>query len=281
MLTQKHTRYHAIYSPPPPPPTATHALNGSAQISQCPTLPSPSNSLNLYINSSSHAFPVALLLNRAFPTTLTMFASASTMKASGPGNASGGKSISRIWPRSVKYCSQAAWPVKVLPRKGRRVWAQVGPCSVILGWEVKWVDRRTGGGGGEKRAMQKAWAWVRRVVLRSCCCCCCCCCSPDDAIVVSLPCLGLPFHVDSITKPVQVVLDLAGLACLSCLMACLPGGAGYELPDATGSELALCCAAQQARSPLLRCCACSQPSLSCPGADSPGWVLGIPPAWAG
>jgi len=53
------------------PSTASHALSGSAQISQWPILPSSSNPLSRYINCSSQLFPVFTALNLAFPTTLT------------------------------------------------------------------------------------------------------------------------------------------------------------------------------------------------------------------
>ena len=53
-------------------------------------------------------------------------------------------------------------PVNVWPRKGRRVRAQAGPCSVIWGQGVKKSFRVSVGGLEWRKAWQKREVFVRR-----------------------------------------------------------------------------------------------------------------------
>ena len=45
-----------------------------------------------------------------------------------------------------------------MPRKGRRRFAHLGPCSRILGLDVKYLSSVCEGGEPEVKALQKAWA---------------------------------------------------------------------------------------------------------------------------
>lgn len=45
-----------------------------------------------------------------------------------------------------------------MPRKGRRRFAHLGPCSRILGLDVKYLSSVCDGGEPEVKASQKAWA---------------------------------------------------------------------------------------------------------------------------
>lgn len=115
-------------------PTASHALNGSAQICQCPIIPCSSNPLDLYTHVSSHAFPVFSLVKLPLLTTLTMPTSASTINPeSAGGNASSASDMSSIDVKMLKYDSQPSLPVYMLARKGRRDCDHDGPCSVMGG----------------------------------------------------------------------------------------------------------------------------------------------------